>query len=370
MYDPSKPSAFYSKGRSIYFNTHVGTRIEKRKESPARFLEFMNYLFPTKKDREEVMRWVATLVARPETKIRYGLLLLSDPQGVGKSTLGDSILAPLIGQHNYTAVSENDVLKSTFNYWCAEKRLVFVHEIHTGGSTFNLYNSLKSLITDQFITVHRKYAVPYLIDNWCHLIICSNHQVKIDDADRRFFVPEVTKDPRGSDWWREFHKWLRCGGLGAIRQWADDFLEQNLPVSTADTPPRSQAKEELIQSGYAPEQAAVVSLFRMLKDNLEEQKKSIKDVRIPDTLIVHSLRQIFPKREVYIKPHGVRKIARREGFHITQAVWNSKWPCMTSDTRLIVGDENLLTVSRDELKKFEPSQLTDISPLLASMMTM
>jgi hypothetical protein len=233
-----------------------------------------------------------------------------------------------------------------------------VHEIHTGGSTFNLYNSLKSLITDQFITVHRKYAVPYLIDNWCHLIICSNHQVRIDDTDRRFLVPEVTKEPRSSDWWREFHKWLRCGGLSAILNWANFFLEKNEAVSTAEIPLHSAAKENLIQGSYAPEQAVVVNLFRMLRG---------KKIYVADSQVVHSLRQMFPKREVYIKPHGVRKIAQREGFYITQAVWNPKWPCMTTDTRLIVSDENLLAWSRDKLKELE---LTNVVEIVTKMTTM
>jgi hypothetical protein len=361
MYNPSLPPGYYG-DRTQKFNTHTGTRVKPLKESPAKFLEFMRHLFPSQFDRHEVLRWIATLLARPSVKMRYGLLLLSDPQGVGKSTLGDSILAPLIARHNYTPVSENDVLKSVFNYWCSEKRLVFVHEIHTGGSTYNLYNSLKSLITDSTITVHKKYAEPYPIENWVHLIICSNHQLRIDDADRRFFVPEVTREPRSADWWREFHKWLHSGGLGAILQWACDFLGENDPVNTADTPPLSVSKEDLIQGSYAPDHRIVVDIIRMVKEQVGQ-----RNIRLLDTQLVHVVQQIFRNRETFLKPHGVRKIARREGLYETQVVWNSKWPCMTTNSRLLVGDESLMALSPDALRALK---LTDISEVVAKMTMM
>jgi len=53
-----------------------------------------------KRDRIELMRWCATLIARPDIKMNYGVLLISETQGVGKSTLGEKILAPLIGKLN------------------------------------------------------------------------------------------------------------------------------------------------------------------------------------------------------------------------------------------------------------------------------
>jgi hypothetical protein len=56
-------------------------------------------VFPVERQRLEVKRWIATLIARPAVKMRYGLLLVSETQGVGKTTLGH-MLTEVIGRHN------------------------------------------------------------------------------------------------------------------------------------------------------------------------------------------------------------------------------------------------------------------------------
>ena len=55
----------------------------------------------------------------------------------------------------------------------AHKRLAVVHEIYSGHSE-NTYNTLKTYITERKVTVHRKYIEEYQIDNYVHVIACSN----------------------------------------------------------------------------------------------------------------------------------------------------------------------------------------------------
>jgi hypothetical protein len=150
-----KPGIYGGEG-GRYINTHCASSIRPEKGDPSPFLEFMEHLVPEAVERIELLRWIATLVARPKIKMVYGVLLISEMQGVGKGTLGEKILAPLVGEENVSYPSEHDIVESAFNYWLAHKRLAIIHEIYAGSSS-KAYNRLKSIITDRYITVSKKF---------------------------------------------------------------------------------------------------------------------------------------------------------------------------------------------------------------------
>jgi hypothetical protein len=64
--------------------------------------------------------------------MKYGVLLISEQQSVGKSTLSEKILRPLVGEHYVSIVSESEIVDSNFNGWAAHKRLPITHEIYQG----------------------------------------------------------------------------------------------------------------------------------------------------------------------------------------------------------------------------------------------
>ena len=88
--------------------------------------------------------------------MRYGLLLVSAMQGVGKGTLAEKILKPLVGENNVSAPNENQVVDQSFNDWIAHRRLVIIHEIYAGQSK-KAYNKIKPLITDDSVYVNKKF---------------------------------------------------------------------------------------------------------------------------------------------------------------------------------------------------------------------
>jgi hypothetical protein len=180
---------------SSAINLHVPSNVRAQPGDPAPFMEFMEYMFVNEGERLEALRWVATLIAKPEVRMSYGLLLISERQGVGKTTLGAGILAPLVGVQNVGFPGENDIT-SSFNEWVAHKRLAIVSEIYSG-SSWKAYHALKSVITDRDISVNQKYMRQYIIENWCHVLASSNSMraLKMENDDRRWFYPEVTEVP-------------------------------------------------------------------------------------------------------------------------------------------------------------------------------
>jgi hypothetical protein len=221
----------------------------------------MDHLFPIESDRAHVLKWCATLIARPDVRIRYGLLQIQKNQGVGKSTLFEKILAPLIGWHNVSIPSEAEIVDPKFNHWQAHARLAIVHEIYAG-ETKKAYNRLKSAMTDDKAESHIKMLVPYKIDNYITVGASSNDKrpLYMAVADRRWLIPEVTDKLRPSEYWRTFNAWLVDEGLAIIHQWAIEYVEKHGVVADGEHAPMSEMKRRLIEDSQSEGQKLVRQL--------------------------------------------------------------------------------------------------------------
>src|SRR5262249_48091598 len=185
------------------------------------WLNFMEYLVPDPDDRKHLLRWCATLIARPDVRIKYGVLAISETQGVGKTTLAD-ILTELVGRNNTSFPSAATITEKDFNSWQVCKRLVVIAEIYAG-HTAKAYNRLKAAITDDNVDVDEKYVVPYTIQNWVHFFATSNsfRALKFDTQDRRWMVPGITEEGRPLKYFRALRHWLfEQHGLAVIAHWA------------------------------------------------------------------------------------------------------------------------------------------------------
>jgi hypothetical protein len=116
----------------LAINTYVPSDIKPRDGHAAPWEQFLRHLIPDEKDRKHFERWFMTLVSCPHAKMKYGVLLISEQQSIGKSTLGEKILRPLVGEHNVSIVSESEIVDSNFNGLTAHKRLSITHEIYQG----------------------------------------------------------------------------------------------------------------------------------------------------------------------------------------------------------------------------------------------
>lgn len=257
-------------------NLHTPTNIKIAKGSEEPWLEFMRYLIPREEERKAMEKWCATIIARPDIKMEYGVLAVSEHQGIGKTTLASAILAPLVGFQNVGHPTENDIVHSDFNEWLANKRLVVVNEIYSGHS-WKAYNRLKSYITDKEVTVNVKYQRPYTIENWAHIFACSNSlkALKMEEDDRRWFYPEITEVSWKREKFAQFHAWLKGGGLGIIRRWAHEQDEYVLPGQRA---PMTYRKKELIASSRSEAQREVVELAEAANQREEPIGFAMKEI--------------------------------------------------------------------------------------------
>ena len=220
--------------------------------------------FPEKADRKHVARWGATLSAHPETRMEYAILLRSETQGTGKTTLAN-IAGELVGRDNVSRPNEAALTEGNFNSHLARKRLVIVDEIYSGHSR-KTYNRLKAPITDTRLRVNEKYQPEYEITNFAHFIFNSNDLIAmlIDSTDRRFFIPRMSERKLPRQFWAEFHTWLADGGLGAIKRCAREFAERHGAVLPGEAAPMSVAKATMIEDSVSDEMRSVRDAAREL----------------------------------------------------------------------------------------------------------
>jgi len=243
-------------------NTYSPTKVKAVPGDLTLWHKFLSHLVPDEKDRKYVERWVATIIARPEVRMRYAMLLTSTTQGTGKTTLCEAVLRPLVGKQNYNAVTEDTILNPSFNDWFVEKTLIVVNEFYQGSNKRSA-NRLKSVISDDIATVNAKYLTPFTIRNHAHIIACSNilAAVKIEDADRRWLVPTCTEEIwRGSD---EFYRWLYAGGLEAIKHWADQYGDY---VKTGERAPDTTAKRMIVDETRTNREKEAYNIARALEE--------------------------------------------------------------------------------------------------------
>jgi hypothetical protein len=340
-YNPGLPPGLYADDRGRYINTHVPADIKMEKGDVTQFLDFMDHLVTEESDRHEVLKWCATLIAMPERKMNYGLLLISEMQGVGKGTLA-YILAQLMGEENTSYPSENDIVESNFNYWLTHKRLAVVHEIYAGHSS-KAYNKLKTIITDPRITVSRKYMDNYEIENFIHVLACSNSKraLQLSMDDRRWLVPKVAEIKKENDYWEALHSWLvDAGGLRKLKWWAEEFIREAGPVARGADAPWSTTKGEIVEEGYSPGMQLAASVLERAmaeaKKPKEErwnklngsaaQAKGPRIAAIQDRIIIIDTDIIdLIKNKLYEgrqndrleKPMTIRKIAKSLGWTIS-----------------------------------------------------
>lgn len=225
--------------------------------------EYLTYLLPEENDRHEVERWIATLVARPQTRMKYGVLLISSP-GTGKSTLG-MILAQLIGPHNVSYPNEKMINQNT-NTWVPERRLAVVEEVYAG-HRWHTANNLKAVMTEKKVRVDEKYIKAIEVEICIHVLATSNHEnaLAVPNDDRRWLVPRVTSTIWPAHKWIDFYNWLETSGLRAILLWAHEFEgDGSQYVGPGDTAPMTSAKMDLVETSLSEASQLALSLTRAL----------------------------------------------------------------------------------------------------------
>ncbi len=294
-------------------NLYTPSSVKPRKGDPTLWLEFLEQLFPVPEERRLVMRWIATLYAKPDVRMIYALLLVSSETGTGKSSLGN-ILSQLVGPHNTSFPSES-TLAEQYNNWIGRRRLVVCNEIYSGAS-FKMFNKLKDLITEPTITLRQMYRDGVEMSNWAHFVLCSNsfQPLKLDEKDRRIFAPTVTETRWPDDKWAEFHAWVAAGGIQIIADWCMNFGDY---VTAGERAPMTSRKQDMIEASKSKASVRAEELAGLMNDYGQP-------VAVADKLIKSWLEAITRER-VYESELEIRKCMMKAGVGEFKCLVDGKW---------------------------------------------
>jgi hypothetical protein len=209
-------------------NLHMPTRIKakepegRRKFSVLRpFMRLAERIAPDPMDRKMLLRWSAHVIASPGDKILWAVILISEQQGIGKTTF-IKFLSKLVGSWNAVNIPVKRITESNFNEFLGRACLLNLEEMDIAGTAKD-YNSLKTLITDETIQIHRKHVDSYVQPNRINIIGSSNRKLPmlLEESDRRWFpIESECKEVLPTKEAITLHEWFNNGGGAQHLLWA------------------------------------------------------------------------------------------------------------------------------------------------------
>jgi hypothetical protein len=206
-----------------------------------------------------ILDWCADLLQDPAKKPGTALVLVG-AQGAGKTFLGEHVLGRIIGTSHYVQMNSIESLTNKFNQIADNKIFVQCDEaVHSYQK--DVAARLKSIITDETMTVEPKNVNAFKKPNHMHFLFTSNEEqtaIFIDPTphERRFTVQKVSNVRAGDlEYWTFMHGWTP-GALPKIMRWLQDRKYQKRSVLR---PLDTAAKRDIQRVGVDPEVSWIIA---------------------------------------------------------------------------------------------------------------
>ena len=281
------------------FNTYTPGKVRPRKGDIKPWLKFLERLIPDKEEREFLEDWLATLLARPQNRPGCAVLLYSIMHGTGKGTLMD-IIDPIVGPHNCSYPSADEMVESQFNSWLAYKTLVHCPEIYQGHS-WKAANSLKAAITDKKARFNEKHEVRREIPASAWFLLNSNSSLalKLEHSDRRWFVPGVSEIFYTKEEAAKLREWADKGGRCAIFYWAMNYekITGRCYLTPGTKAPDTARKRQMIESSVEDDVQAALDVLQAAAGWDEEKQKYKKTIVFSISQLLEIAQRDIPSKD-------------------------------------------------------------------------
>jgi hypothetical protein len=190
--------------REMIYNTYKGFGVEPRKPNIVSCKE-NDYQGDTKafydhikvwceKENKEIYELVLAIIAQlfqnPEFKVGKAIVLRGK-QGSGKGIIYHEFLEPILGAAASLTKKAN-FLTGDFDGEIKDKLLYWIDEVSIINNS--QFETLKSLVTEKSLDLHRKFLEPKKCKNYTRFIIATNNNrsIKLDKDNRRFLCLELS----------------------------------------------------------------------------------------------------------------------------------------------------------------------------------
>ena len=250
-YAPTEEKFIYMEDKK-YFNIYKKSLLMGAESSDIEEYDFrhikeliLNLCGNNEKYYNWFVNWLAWQIQYPTSKLPTAVIFQGE-QGTGKGVLKTHILDAIFGM-NCQEINQTH-LESTFNEYLLGKQIIVANEVMHNENRQTLPNILKNLVTDETITIQRKFRKELIIKNYTHWIFCTNsdNPIKIEEGDRRYSVFRSKKLKGGDKKARKFVKTLIENKDHELPMFLQYLKSLDIDEFLVSVPLDSDAKKEII----------------------------------------------------------------------------------------------------------------------------
>lgn len=265
-FDPSTPDRVVETQHGIKINQWRGFELSPSPQAVSdhevgKFIRYVHDILAPENHKlgEWILDWCADILQDPSNKPGTSLVLVG-AHGAGKTFLGEHVMSKIIGPSHSVQVNSIESLTKQFNALAENKVFVQCDEaMHSHQK--EVAAKLKSLITDETMTIEQKFVNSYKAPSHSRFLFTSNDEqtaVFIDPSphERRYTVGKVSpKHANDIGYWEDMHAWIVMA-LPKIMRW---LLDRKYDKKTLRRPIETEAKRELQRVGVDPEVSWIIS---------------------------------------------------------------------------------------------------------------
>lgn len=271
----------------MYYNSFSGFEIQpldkvegiENKKSVKLFRQLLKFIFSTatEDDLNWFMHWMAEGLRNPNIKMRTAVVIWSNMEGNGKSTIGN-LLAKLYGR--YASNITSAILKSQYNSFIRNKLFIMSDEL-TGEEVDNVKDTkrymdqLKNLITQDEVVINAKYISEYTVKDYAKYFFTSNNvnMISISNFSRRFFIIHAPEEKMPQSFYTDFYNTVFSDeGLREIMTFLLNYEVDKVIALNSDAP-ATEAKQEIVVNSRTLKQQWFIDLQEAAQ-NVEPMENS------------------------------------------------------------------------------------------------
>lgn len=277
-------SLFFKEGGVNYVNSYrpdtvplipEGSLTSGQRRAVETVLRHAELLLPDERERNLFLDYLAFCVQNPGVKIRWAPLL-KGVEGDGKSVF-ITLMQHVMGYQNVRVLDSSTLESSDFTAWRVGQCFTGVEEMKLHGhNRYDVYNKLKTALSNDFVDVHCKSKDPVTEPNTTNYLLLTNFEdgVPVTDNDRRLMVsrsPFMVKEElfaeikarygmSTTEYFDQLFDQSIKPHAGALRKW---LLERELSAEFDPNgrAPLTAARETAIDMSRRDDEDAIVSLL-------------------------------------------------------------------------------------------------------------
>lgn len=247
-YEPGEQKGIHQNCAGYVYNVWKGWGAEPKEGDAKPFFDLLQHLFVGTggKELEWFLNWCAYPLQHPGYKLFTAALFHGSQTGTGKSLVGMT-LGKIYGP-NFAYLRQTDLLDER-REWAENKQFALGDEVTGTDGRRKHSDFIKTMITQDRIRLNPKYVPSYDVEDRINYFFTSNHPDAffLEEADRRFFVHEVTVGPLAAEFYDRYAAWLENGGAGHLFY---ALLKRDLKsFNPAAAALRTAARERMIGNG-------------------------------------------------------------------------------------------------------------------------